>query len=81
MVADRAKLAFDKAFGGSTHYECFHLAHNWEDGEWLTPEQRAACRYIRYLSGKQWEASRIVRQWYSRVSAESPNYVQGLFPR
>lgn len=74
MVARRAQLAFDLAFYGKPVYTapwsgfpCFHLAHNWVDQPQFTPEQRQACRYVLYLGRKQFDASRIVHKWYTRV--------------
>lgn len=70
MIDDRAKRVFDNAFGGSTAFECYHLAYNWRDQQWLTPEQRTACRRVLWLQRKRFNASDIVRSWYTRVTRE-----------
>lgn len=67
MICDRAKIAFDAAFGGSSHYECFHLAHNWSLGANLTPDQKRACRYVLWLERKSWQPSNIVKRWGDRT--------------
>ena len=67
MISDRAKAAFDAAFGGSEAYSCFHYVGNWQGQSWLTPEQNRVCRLVQYLGEKRWEAHGIAE----RISARA----------
>lgn len=69
MMKDRAKRIFRDAFGfGGAHYECFHLAHNWQDLPDLTRAQRRACRIVLRIQEKQWAPMDIARSLYYRTS-------------
>lgn len=67
LIRERAKREWDRVFGGSTAFECFHLAHNWGGQSWLTPEQRRVCRLMRHLQEKSFEPGRLVDEWSRRT--------------
>ena len=56
---------------GFGYHSCYHHAHNWLLGNFLTQEQVKAAKRILYLQDKSWEpyriASRIVERAFKRV--------------
>jgi hypothetical protein len=79
MRADRARQVWNAAFGVESQNSAFFLyAHNWGDQSWLTPVQRQACRFVRWMDEKQWEGNRIAERITSRMWLEHCRKVHGF---